>query len=63
MAMIVCNVLIFLGCLIKVFSVASVSFGVLFSGQVLIALAQVIILNVPTQLAQEWFPAPEKTTS
>lgn len=59
--MILCNSLLCCGCIVKLISVDLMSFEVAFLGQVLVALGQVIILNIPTQLAFEWFAAQEKT--
>lgn len=61
--MIVCGSLITFGCLVKTLSVNFMSFAVAFMGQFLVALGQVIILNIPTQLAFEWFAANEKMLS
>lgn len=61
--MIICGSLTLSGCLVKFISVDLMSFSVAFIGQILVALAQVIILNIPTQLAFEWFAAQEKTLS
>lgn len=61
--MIICSSLLFVGCLVKSLSVNLADFRVAFLGQILVALAQVIILNIPTQLAFEWFATNEKTLS
>lgn len=60
-AMILCNSLLLLGSVVKTLSVTPPRFWVAFLGQFLVALAQVIVLNVPTTLAFEWFAAEEKT--
>lgn len=60
-AMITANSILFMGALIKCISVYSRNFSVAFLGQFLVAFAQVIILNIPTKLAFEWFPMHEKT--
>lgn len=59
--MILANSLLFLGVCIKSLSVGPANFTVAFSGQFLVGLAQVIVLNVPSQLAFEWFSVREKT--
>lgn len=61
--MIVSTSLLLLGSIFKTISVDLKMFEVAFFGQVLVALAQVIILNIPSNLAFEWFPAEEKTLS
>lgn len=61
--MITANTLLLFGSGLKLISVDFISFELAFGGQVLVALAQVIILNIPSTLAFEWFAAKEKTTS
>lgn len=61
--MIVCVSLLLGGSFFKAISVNLVDFRVAFLGQVLVAIAQVIILNIPSQLAFEWFAVQEKTLS
>lgn len=61
--MIMSSFLLFCGSVLKAISVDVVDFGTAFFGQVLVALAQVVILNIPSQLAFEWFAVQEKTLS
>lgn len=61
--MILVNSLLLIGTSLKLLSVNILRFEVAFCGQLLVALAQVIVLNIPTTLAFEWFACQEKTLS